>query len=67
DRIGSRGPRNLLELLNDEFSVEDAKRIRQQQGLDIKRTHTMIANWKSRGYIYQISDISFQKSDRFRK
>ena len=66
DRIGTRGPRNLLELLNDEFSIEDAKRVRQQQGLDIRRTYSMIHNWKSRGYIYQLSDISFQKSDKYK-
>ena len=66
ERVGSRGPRNLLELLPDEFTVEDAKRVRQQQGLDTKRTNQMISTWKSRSYVCQISDVSFQKSDRFR-
>lgn len=35
ERIGRRGPRNLLELLPDTFTVEDAVRVRQQQGLMI--------------------------------
>jgi len=60
-RIGTRGPRNLLELLPDEFTIEDARRIRQQQGMDVERTANMVRNWKSRKYVYQISDISFRK------
>ena len=68
-RIGTRGPRNLLELLPDEFTIEDAKRVRQQQGLNAgqKETARMVSNWKSRGYINQISDISFQKSEKYRR
>ena len=67
DRIGSRGPRNLLELLPDEFTIEDAKRVRQQQGLNSAKVRNMISAWKCRGYILQMTDDSFQKSDRFRK
>ena len=66
DRIGTRGPRNLLELLPDEFTVEDAKRVRQQQGMDRAKVGNMISAWKSRGYILQMTDDSFQKSDRFK-
>ncbi|MBQ5937800.1 MAG: hypothetical protein IJL50_08175 [Bacteroidaceae bacterium] len=63
-RITTRGPRNLLELLPDEFTLEDAKRVRMQQGLgnEGRRCQRMLSNWKSRGYVTQISDISFQKS-----
>ena len=64
-RIGSRGPRNLLELLPDEFTIEDAKRVRQQEGLNTLNTAKMVRNWKSRGYVTQISDISFHKSSKF--
>ena len=67
DRIGSRGPRNLLELLPDEFTIEDAKRVRQQQGLNSAKVRNMISAWKCRGYILQMTDDSFQKSDRFKK
>ena len=55
DRIGTRGPRNLLELLPDEFTIEDAKRVRKQQGLDAGRAARMIATWKARKYVFQIS------------
>jgi len=66
-RIGTRGPRNLLELLPDKFTIEDAKRVRQQQGLPVAGASKMVRNWKSRGYVTQISDISFQKSEKYKK
>ena len=65
DRIGTRGPRNLLELLPDEFTIEDAKRVRKQQGLDAGRAARMIATWKARKYVFQISDFSFIKTPKF--
>ena len=62
ERIGTRGPRNLLELLPDTFTIEDAKKVRRLQGLDTQNTLKMVRNWKSRNYVTQISDISFQKA-----
>ena len=56
-----RGPQSLLALLPAEFTVEDARRVRLQQGMDAEHTLTMIRNWKSRHFVYQISDISFRK------
>ena len=67
DRIGTRGPRNLLELLADEFTIEDAKRVRQQQGLDVKRTTQMISTWKARGYVCQMSVSRRATSSRTRR
>ena len=61
ERIGIRGPRNLLELLPDTFSREDATRIRRQQGLSTDGTAKMISQWKTRGYILQLTVDSFQK------
>jgi hypothetical protein len=61
-RIGKRGPTNLLQLLPDEFTLDDAKRVRQQQGLDIEKTMNMIRNWVNRNYIIQYSEFSFKKS-----
>ena len=58
---GRRGPHNLLLDLPDVFSLEDARRVRRQQGLPDKGLRPMISNWKSRGYINQISEISFEK------
>ena len=56
-----RGPQNLLDFLPETFTIEEAKRIRQQHGMDTEHTTTMIRTWKSRGYVCQISDISFKK------
>ena len=69
ERIGSRGPRNLLELLPDEFTLEDAKRVRQQQGLsnEGQKCQAMIRQWVSRQYASRASDYSYQKSERFRR
>ena len=63
-RTGTRGPRNLLELLPEEFTLEDAKRVRQQENMSTANTAHMIRNWKMRGYVTQISEISFKKCKR---
>ena len=58
-----KGPRNLLELLPDEFTLQDAINIRRQQGLDSKSTKHMINVWKNRGYIKQSQsqNLSYKK------
>ena len=61
DSKPKRGPRNLLEMLPEEFTLQEAANVRRQQGMDAKSAIKMIRNWKSRGYVYQISDISFKK------
>ena len=63
ERIGTRGPRNLLELLPAEFTLDDARRVRQQQGLnnDGYRVQRMVKMWISRGYIKQKEEQNFQK------
>ena len=66
ERIGTRGPRNLLELLPNEFTLDDAKRMRQKQGMDASRAIKMIRIWKSRKYVFQISDFSFVKSEKYK-
>ena len=67
ERIGIRGPRNLLELLPDEFTVEDAKRVRQSQGLSNNGNYCMkmIRTWKNRGYVIQNTEYSFKKAPKF--
>ena len=47
------GPRNLLELLPNEFSFDDAVAVRRQQGLSREGTQDMIRMWRNRGYIEQ--------------
>ena len=59
-----RGPRNLLELLPDVFTVDAARRVRQQQGLSNERgkCQNMISTWKKRRYVVQMADGSYKKS-----
>ena len=61
ERTGTRGPRNLLELLPETFTLEDAKKVRRQQGMGTDKTGKMISQWKTRGYILQLTVDSFQK------
>ena len=58
-----RGPRNLLELLPDVFTIADARRVRQQQGLSNERgkCQNMISTWKNRRYVVQMTDDSYKK------
>ena len=55
------GPRNLLELLPDEFTYQDAERLRQAQGLASEGTKQMLSQWKYRHYITDITDNRYQK------
>ena len=63
-RIGTRGPRNLLELLPDEFTLENAKRVRTQQGLSNEgnKCLSMIRTWINRKYVYSIQNTVFRKA-----
>ena len=63
-RLGRRGPRNLLELLPDEFTLDDARRVRQQQGLPTEgyKCRRMISQWVHRKYVLQLTDYSFKKT-----
>ena len=69
ERIGTRGPRNLLELLPDEFRLEDIQRVRIKQGMsgDKHKCGQMIRQWVHRKYVLQVTDDSFVKSEKFRK
>lgn len=48
-----RGPRNLLELLPNEFTMEDAVHVRREQGLSRQGAQDMIRMWRNRGYIVE--------------
>ena len=56
-----RGPRNLLNLLPDEFTTHDADLIRQANGMDTRGTRNMLSQWVHRGYLLQMTDDSFRK------
>jgi hypothetical protein len=62
-----RGPQSLLELLPDEFTVEDAANVRRKMGLEAGQTRHMISVWVSRHHVSQISDLSFKKASKLKK
>ena len=66
-RIGTRGPRNLLELLPDEFTMNDVRNVVTRQGKDAKRSVYIVKNWINRKYVIQNSEFSFIKSGKFKK
>lgn len=60
-RANTRGPRNLLALLPDEFTLEDAIRMRLSNGKDREGAENMLNQWVFRGYVLRITDYSFKK------
>ena len=65
-RVGAHGPVNLLTKLPDEFTVEDAKRVRLKEGKTTDGTKKMISQWKTRGFILQLTVDSYQKTEKFK-
>ena len=61
DNAHRPGRRNLLTLLPDEFTLQDAIRVRQAEGLDTQGASHMLSLWKSRGYISIISNLNYRK------
>ena len=55
------GRRNLLTLLPDEFTLQDAERVRMNEGLNAKGTEHMLRQWKSRGYVSIVSNLNYKK------
>ena len=51
DRIPTRGPQNLLDLLPEVFTREEANGLRQRIGIRNDSLAQMLNNWKQRGYI----------------
>ena len=50
-KIGRRGPANMLEMLEPEFTFDDAVLIREAQGKDPMGTRHMLSVWINREYI----------------
>ena len=46
-----RGPQNLLDLLPEVFTREEAQLMRHRQGIEEGSVRSMLSNWKKRGYI----------------
>jgi hypothetical protein len=68
ERYQRHGPKNLLDLLPDEFTLEDAMRARAKQGLpaEKRKCSRMISQWVFRKYVLQITDYSYKKSDNYK-
>ena len=64
--IRKNGPRNLLDLLPDEFTRDEAQQMRHRQGIRQGNAQAMLDNWRKRGYIEVVGeakpkDISTQR------
>ena len=53
-KSSKRGPSNMLQLLPNEFSYQQAEQLRCDLGLDTKGTRRMIATWVFRKYIVKV-------------
>ena len=51
-----RGPRNLLDLLPEVFTREEAQLLRQKMGMNKGGLSLMISTWKQRGYIQLLDE-----------
>ncbi len=64
ERRGGTRVVNLLELLPDEFTLDDARRVRQQQGMSNERgkCQNMIRQWVFRNYVTKATNSSYKKN-----
>ena len=53
-KSSKRGPSNMLQLLPNKFSYQQAEQLRSDLGLDTKGTRRMIATWVFRKYIVKV-------------
>ena len=68
-KTSPRGPMNLLELLPDEFSLDDYVKVRQKEGYEdnISKAKVALRQWEHRGYVVKIERDSDSYSFIFRK
>ena len=55
------GRQNLLELLPDDFTLQDAVRVRQSAGMNAEGTRNMLHQWSYRNYITILTNNNYQK------
>ena len=51
ERVVTKGPQNLLDLLPEIFTREEANSLRQRMGIQSDSLRQMLFNWRKRGYI----------------
>ena len=61
ERSARKGPQNLLDLLPEVFTREEAGLLRQRQGIRTGSLTYMLSNWKKRGYIEVYGDVMPQQ------
>ena len=68
-QMSKRGPQSLLDFLPETFTVDDARRVRQERGLSNEGYHCirMIRTWINRGYVIQNTEYSFKKATQEKK
>ena len=59
--VSKHGPRNMLELLPDEFTRTDLSNVRFTQGKDREGTDNQIYQWVHRGLILHLTADSYKK------
>jgi hypothetical protein len=64
DSDSKRGRRNLLELLPDEFTLQDAVQMRQSEGMKTEGVEAMLRQWTHRRYVTNVTIVT---SDNKRK
>ena len=57
ERCKHKGPQNLLDLLPEVFTREEAGLMRQHQGIRQGSLKSMLSNWKKRGYIELYGEV----------
>lgn len=48
---GKPGPKNMLDMLNDEFTTDELQYVRRRQGVDKSSVQHLLSVWKNRKYI----------------
>ena len=56
-REKKRGPQNLLDLLPDTFTRDEAQQMRQRQGVMHGSVGAMLSTWKTRKYIEPVGEV----------
>ena len=59
-KANTKGPRNLLESLPAEFTLQEAEQLRRQTGMGADGTRNMLHQWVYRGYILQVSENRYK-------
>ena len=61
ERVVTKGPQNLLDLLPEIFTREEAQSLRQRMGIQSDSLRQMLFNWRKRGYIEIYGEEMAQK------